>query len=60
MTLHIEGLLHTGAHHLTHVITAGHALNQPTSQLRKAHIRIHHIPEDPKVNHTLKEIQESQ
>ena len=54
MTLHIEGHLHTGAHHLTHEITADHALDQPTSQLRKPCIRIHHIPEDPKVMHTLK------
>ena len=60
MKLHIEGHLHTGAHQLTHEITADHALDQPTGQLRKPHIRIHHIPEDPKVIHTLKEIQESQ
>ena len=60
MTLHIEGHLHTGAHQLIHKFTADHALHQPTGQLRKSHIRIHHIPEDPKVIHTLKEIQESQ
>ena len=60
MTLHIEGHLHTGAHQLPHEITADHALEQPTNQLRKPCIRIHHIPEGPKVIHTLKEIQESQ
>ena len=60
MTLHIEGHLHTGAHQLTQKITADYISDQPTGQLRKLHIRIHHIPEDPKVIHTLKEIQESQ
>ena len=60
MTLHLEGHLHTGAHQLTHEIAADHALDQPTGQLRKPHIRIHYFPEDPKVIHTLKEIQESQ
>ena len=59
MTLHIEGHLLTEAHWLTHVITADHTLDQPTGQLRKPHIRIHHIPEDSMVICTLKEIQES-
>ena len=54
MTLNIEGCLHTRSHQLTHKITADHAFNQPTGQLRKPCIRIHHIPEDPKVIHTLK------
>ena len=58
VTLHIEGHLLIEAHWLTHEITADHALDQPTGQLRKPHIRIHHIPEDPTVIHTLKEIQE--
>ena len=58
MTCHIEGHLLTGAHWLTDEITADHALNQPTGQLRKPHIRIHHIPEDPTVIHALKEIPE--
>ena len=40
-TLHIEGHLYIGAHQLTHGITADHALNQPTGQLRKPYIRIH-------------------
>ena len=31
-----------------------HTLNQPTGQIRKPHIRIHQIPEDPKVMHTLR------
>ena len=60
MTLHMEGHLHIGVHQLTHGIAADHALNQPTGQLRKPHIRIHQIPEEPKVIHTLEEIQESQ
>ena len=60
MTLHIEGHLHTGVHQLTQEITADHALSQPTGQLRKPCIRIHHIPEDPKVIHTLDKIQELQ
>ena len=60
MTLHIEAHLYTGAHQLTHDIAADHALIQPTGQLRNPHIRINHIPEDPKLIHTLKEIQESQ
>ena len=59
MTLHTEGHLHTAAHQLTHEIAADHALDQPTGQLRKPSIRIHHIPEDHKVIHTLKDIQES-
>ena len=56
MTLHIEGHLHTGAHQLPHEIAADHTLDQPTGQLRKPYIRIHHIPEDPTVIQTLKEI----
>ena len=60
MSPHIEGHLYTGTHQLTHEITAGHALGQPTGQLRKLCIRIHHILEEPKVIHTLEEIQESQ
>ena len=59
MILHIKGHLHTECHQLTHKIAADHALDQPTCQLRKPHIRIHHIPEDPKVIHTLEEIKES-
>ena len=59
-TLHIECHLHTGTHQLPHVIVANHSLSQPTGQLQKPDIRIHHIPEDPKVINTLEEIQESQ
>ena len=59
-TPHIKGHLHTGAHQLTHEITADHTLHQHTGQLRKPCIRIHHILEDPKVIHTLKEIKKSQ
>ena len=59
VTLCIEGHLHTRAHQHIHEITADCILEQPTGQLRKPHIRIHHIPGDPKVIHTLEEIQES-
>ena len=58
--LHIEGHLPTEAHQLTHEIAADHALNQPTGHLGRHQIRTHHIPEDLKVIHELKEIQESQ
>ena len=60
MTLHIEGHFHIGTHQLTHRIAVDHAPYHPTGQLRKPCIRIHQIPEDPKVMHTLEEIQESQ
>ena len=39
MTPHIEGHLHTGAHQLTHMIAADHALDQHRGQLRKPCIR---------------------
>ena len=58
ITPHIKGHLHTGAHQLIHEIAADHTFNQHTGQLRKPCIRVHHIPEDLKVTHTLKEIQE--
>ena len=60
MTLHIKDHLHIGAHKLTPEITANHAPNQPTNQLRKPHINLHHIPEDHKVKHMPKGIQELQ
>ena len=60
MTPHIEGHLQIGAHQLSHRTTADHTPDQPTDQLGKPCIRTHHIPEDPKVKHTLEEIQESQ
>ena len=50
-TLHIKDYLHTGAHQITTEITADHVLDQPTIQLRKPHINLHHIPEDHKVKH---------
>ena len=56
MTLHIKDHHHTGAHQPTKETAAAHILNQPTSQLRKLCIKLHHIPEDPKVIHTQKEI----
>ena len=60
MTLHINNHLHTGAPQPTQETAAAHILNQPTNQLRKPCIKLHHIPEDPKAIHTQKEIQESQ
>ena len=57
-TLYIEGHLLTEAPWLTHVITADHALDQPTGWLRKPCIRIHHVPENPTVICSLKEIQD--
>ena len=42
-----------------HEITADHALSQPIGQLRKLHIRIHPIPEDPTEIHTIRETQET-
>ena len=56
--LHIEGHLLTEAYQLTPKIAADHTLDQPTGQLRKPPIRIHHIPEDPMVICTPKGIQE--
>ena len=58
-TLHIEDHLHIGAHLRTHEIAADPTLDQPTGQQRKPCIRIYQIPEDPRVKHTLEEIQES-
>ena len=51
MTLHTTDHLHTGAHQLTPETTVDHALDQPTNQLGKPHINLHHIPEDHKVKH---------
>ena len=59
MTLHTADL-HTGAHQLTQETSAHHTLHQPTNQLRKPHTNPHHNPEDPKIKHILKGIQESQ
>ena len=59
-TPYIKDHLHTGAHQPTQNTTAYHSLGQPTNQCRKPCIKIHHIPEDSKVKHILKEIQESQ
>ena len=56
--LYREGHLYTEAHQLTHEITADHTLDQPTGQLKGHCIRLHHIPEAPKIIHTLDEIQE--
>ena len=58
--LHITDHLHTGAHQLTHETAAVHALDQPINQLRKAHTNLLHNPDDHKVKHILKGIQELQ
>ena len=58
MTLHIEGHLLIDGHWLIHEIEDDHTLDQPTGQLRKPHIRIHHIPEDPSVICAIKELPE--
>ena len=55
-TLHTEDHLHIGAHQLTPETAGDHALNQPTNQLRKPHINLHHIPENHKVKHIPKEL----
>ena len=47
------------AHQPIHKIAADHALGQPTGQLRKPHIRIHPIPEDPMEIHTIRGIHQS-
>ena len=60
MTLHTADHLHTGAHQLPQEITADHTLNQPAGQLRKPHNNLHQNPEDHKVKHIQKGIQESQ
>ena len=60
MTLHTVDHLHIGALQLTPETAADHALNPPTNQLRKAHTNLLHNPEDHRVKHTPKEIQELQ
>ena len=60
MTLHIEDHLHIGALQLTPGIAADHTPNQPTNQPRKPHINLLLIPEDNKVKHIPKGIQELQ
>ena len=59
-TLHTADHLHIGALQLTPKTASDHNLNQPTNQLRKAHSNLHHSPEDHKVKHILKGIQELQ
>ena len=46
-------------HQPIHEIAADHALCQPIGQLRKPHIRLHPIPEDPREIHTIRRVQES-
>ena len=59
-TLHIADHLPTEALQLTPEITADHTLDQPTNSPRKPHTNLHHIPEDHKVKHIPKGIQELQ
>ena len=59
MTPHIKDPPLIEAHQNIHKIATDHTLNQPTGQLRKPHIRIHPIPEDPMEIHTIRGIQES-
>ena len=60
MTLHITDHLPTEALQLTPEIAADHALNQPTKPQRKPCTNFHHIPEDHKVKHIPKGIQDLQ
>ena len=59
-TLHITGHLPTEGHQLNPEITADHTLDQPTNPPRKPNTNLHHIPEDHKVKHIPKGIQELQ
>ena len=60
VTLHTADHLHIGALQLTLETAADHALDPPTNQLRKACTNLLHNPEDQRVNHTPKGIQELQ
>ena len=59
MTPHIKDPSLIEAHQPIHEITADHALGQPIGQLRKPHITIIPILEDPTELHTIRETQES-
>ena len=52
MTPHIKGHLHTGAHQLTHEITADHTFSQHTGQLRKPHQNSSHSRRSQGNTHT--------
>ena len=58
-TPHIEDPPLIKAHQSIHKIVVDHTLSQPTGQLRKPHIKIHPILEDPTEIHTIRGIQES-
>ena len=60
VTLHTTDHLHIGALQFPPETTVDHALDQPTNHLRKAHTNLIHNPEDHKVKHILKGIQELQ
>ena len=60
VTLHITDHLPTEPLQLTPGITADHTPNQPTNQPRKPGINLCHIPEEHKVKHIPKGIQELQ
>ena len=59
VTPHIADHLHTGAHQLTLRTRADHDPVQHTNQVRKACINLQCIPADLKMNHMIKDIQES-
>ena len=58
VTPHIKDPPLIEAHQTIHKITADRARGQPIGQLRKPHIRIYPIPEDPTKMHTIRENQE--
>ena len=60
MTLHIADHLHIKVLQLTPEFTADHTPDQPTNPPRKPHTNPCHIPEDYKVKHIPKGIQELQ
>ena len=57
-TLHTADHLHIRALWFTPETAADHAVDHPTNQLRKACTNLHHNPEDCRVLHILKGIQE--
>ena len=59
MTLHTTDYPHTGTHQLTQEIAKDYTLGQPTGQPRKPRTNLHQSPEDHKVRHLQKGIQES-
>ena len=58
MTPHIKDPPLIEAHQPILGIAADHALSQPIGQLRKLHIRIHPIPKDLTIIHTIRRVPE--